>query len=87
MRRWLLLGEMDEQQLMFTGQLDSPDATLERVVDFTSADDEPTDEELAEQLEGRDGEFLLVPLDAARVVRAKTMTSVDVNVQRVGAYS
>lgn len=86
MRRWLLLGETDEQG-MWTGSLDNPDASLERVAHFTSAEDDPTDEELAEHMEGRDGEFLLIPLDSGQVVRAATTTSVEVNVERTGVYS
>lgn len=86
MRRWLLLGETDGQG-QWTGVLDEPEASLERLAYFTSREDEPTDEELAEQLEGRDGEYLLIPLDAARVVRATTTTNVEVSIERTGVYS
>jgi hypothetical protein len=86
MRRWLLLGETNEQG-SWTETLDGTDTSFERLAQFTSDDEEPTDEELAEHLEGRDGEFLLIPLDAGRVVRATTTTSVEVNVERMGVYS
>lgn len=85
MRRWLLLGEVDEQG-SWTNTLDSSDQ-VERLADFISTADEPTDEELAEHLEGHDGEYLLIPIDAARVVRATTTTTVAVNVERMGVYS
>lgn len=86
MRRWLLLGETDEQG-SFTESLDGTDTYLERLALFTSANDEPTDDELAEHLEGRNGEYLLIPLDAGQVVRAATTTNVEVNVERAGVYS
>lgn len=86
MRRWILLAETDEQG-SYTGVLDAPYAQLERLAYFESANDEPTDDELAAQLEGYDGEYLLVPLDAGRVIVAKTTMSVDVTVERTGVYS
>lgn len=86
MRRWVFLAEVDEHG-SYTGSLDEPDANLERLAAFTSTNDEPTDDELADVLEGYDGEYLLLPLDAGRVIVAKTTTSVDVTVERTGVYS